>query len=294
MPIKPKPDGLNPDEITPNDDIDPNGDVPNKTQILPWMEVNRVGSPWLDVAVEGLKHWQEVAEYAVISSAFDGTPIYEELNARDDLEIKIIPGLKTSSIFADKRFDTSKQWDIVAEEVKKFTEASQSDTILFEHEGAYKNHRETFGYGWSVNHGKLYRSLKKLPQDINYIWYPDFIGMYSSPEVFEWHARIAVTANLAIKNIDFTDLTWQAPLDFYLRSLPGSSSNNKLKWIKKTISGESIPMSYFYGPGSRWWMDEEIVTILDDNPKKLIVYPGGVRWVDAAKIISGYIKEYNG
>ena len=279
------------DEINPNADVDPGSTPPIQTKILPWLEVNYL-EPWrIDECVAGIKFWEEVTDTVIISTIAGKTELYRDLLARDDINIKIIPGLKTSSIMGN-RFDESSKWVEVGEEVKKICDAAQTDKIIFEHETALKNHRDNYGLGGSINHWRLYKALKKLPQDINYIWYPAFIG--NQPEWLEWYYRVSITANMALTNVDYTDRTWDDPLNFPLRFLPRSVVYERLKWINKIISGELLPMAYFYGPGSQWWMDEQISVLLDEHPDNLIVYPGSRRWVEASEKISGYIKEYNG
>ena len=114
----------------------------------------------------------------------------------------------------------------------------------------------------------------------------------ANPENYNWTSGICLAANEALPDVDFTDLTWSAPQDFEIRFTPGTYSYNRLIEINSAISGDLLPMAYFYGPSTQWWMDEGITTILEKEPDKLIIYTGGSRWKAGAVSLSALISSY--
>ncbi len=273
----------------------------HSSQIMPWIEINGLVGwewpEWMATAIKGLINWSLITDNAIITTRAGFTDVYTQvLVGIEGTGMSIIPGLKTSSVL-DDRFDDVAKWALIADEVTSLTAAANSEFFVFEHEGALNNHVNNYlrfpGGEHSVDLEQLKFALGQLPQDIKYIWYPGFTGLWSAdPENYNWTSGICLAANEALPDVDFTDLTWSAPQDFEIRFTPGTYSYNRLIEINSTISNDLLPMVYFYGPGTQWWMDEGITTILEKEPDKLIIYTGGPRWIAGAINLSALISSY--
>jgi len=260
------------------------GGVEGKTQLpklVPWIELNTIREDAFENAVGGLLIWQKITDTAIVSTVPGYAHLYTKLRARVP-GMHIIPGMKTSRCLP--ALDSVAGWKEVARAVNEVCEAAGEKRVVLENEGAIQ---PFWREGREIDEARLREGLRELPEAIEIIWYPSIVG-----ETQEARRRsVRLTELVAeVEGVRFTDLSISGP-----KSLRYGWSKLGRKQLKEIAERQVIPMLYCYGPGSRWWEDEDIPEALKlVEGDFVILYPGSTRWREAARSITKIISEHNG
>lgn len=245
-------------------------------KIIPWVEENHDDPESLEQVVIGLRVWHNVTDRAIVTTA-PGVRIYDELCARVP-GMQIIPGLKTNELLPH-RFDYVEGWASIAAELAVMAEATGSKIVVLENESAVEKYR--LGHQ-NVNWAQFRKCLAQLPRDLTIWLYPPMGGENDD----EQDRMGSLSGEVADQCINVALLDYQScggPRGLtYSWSIKG---RKKLDEIVRRVPGASIlRMLYFYGPGSKYWMDGQILEALGAvGDDEVIIYPGAKRWVEAAK-----------
>jgi len=242
-------------------------------KIVPWIEVNVVTTRAIDNAAAGLRRWKDVTDTAIVSTAPGGARIYPMLRDRVP-SMRIIPGLKTNDLL--KRFDSPVAWASVVRELRAIRAASGETTILLEHESAIRGYLDG---AYEIDEGQLQESLRQVPKDWEIIWYPGLVG---ESDAAQDRAALLCRAAQAVLTVRFTDLSRSSPAAVgYRWSRMGKQR------LARLAKEPTIPLLYFYGPGSKWWQDDQLreaLALCSDG--WVILYPGAKRWQRASQVLS--------
>ncbi|MFQ5590203.1 MAG: hypothetical protein ACE5HE_03475 [Phycisphaerae bacterium] len=253
-------------------------------RLWPWLEVNTLAAWREDQAVEGLLAWQKATDTAIISTRPGCAPLYANLRRRVP-GMHIIPGLKTSKLLP--RFDSVEGWKAVASEALLLCDAANEKRLVLEHEGALRGY---WSGDYEIDPDRLRRALALLPHDIEYIWYPGFVG-----EKEELRRRQELVCRIANETIAvrFTDITYGSPADVKYRKRP--HMQKRLAEIEKLVTLPLIPMLYCLRHERRgeiyWPMKDVLQTASQTQQQEVIVYPGAKRWTRCAEIIAGQLAQ---
>lgn len=250
-----------------------------RSRIVPWVEsTNSRRSIKIDDLVEGLLIWSEITDTAIVSTSPGGESLYPVLRKRVPGMI-IIPGVKTKDLLP--RFDSVAGWRAVARQVRVVCDASGQTRVLLENESASK---KSMHGKYEIDLARFRKGLQQLPKGIEIIWYPSITGASEAQQQrCERLCRVAAE----VLDVSFTDLSLNCPAA--LRHRLSKVGTQRLDKIAKK---PTIPILYCYGPGSRWWMDEEIPGALTHvKGGWVILYPGGKRWPQAARSITRILGE---
>ncbi len=247
--------------------------------IIPWMELNQNVPDKVQDVADGLNLWGRVCDRAIITTVPGQLSIYDELRDRVR-DVAIIPGLKTNDDL--KRFDDVMGWKRIGEQLADVAERTGSDTVVLENESAikaYANGKQR------ISSPRLRRALGQLPSDLTILWYPSITG--SSHGQLKRMQHVCDVVAEVHADMVFVDLSRSGPAA--VRHLWSKRQREKLDAVVKSApAARCIDMLYFYGPGSRWWMYEQIdeaLAVLGKDADQAIIYPGGERWVPAAEKI---------
>ncbi len=244
-----------------------------RPKIIPWIEVNAGTTRAIDSAAAGLRRWMDVTDTAIVSTVRGGARIYPMLRDRVP-GMRIIPGLKTNDLL--KRFDSKKGWTAVVREIQAIRAAGGEDTVLLENESAIRAYLDG---AYEIDAGLLKESLELIPKDLRIIWYPGVVG---ESEATQDRAELLCRAAQATLDVRFTDLSFSSPAAVRYRW-----SRLGRQRLERLAKAPLIPLLYFYGPGSKWWQDEQFHEALDHcGDNWVIIYPGAKRWRQAARILS--------
>jgi len=261
-------------------------------QIVPWIEVNTLDERDTANAVEGLLFWRRVTDTAIVSTVGGCSALYPRLRQRVP-DMRIIPGLKTNDFLT--QFDDLEGWRKVGREVKAICQAAVGDgpcLVLLENESAS---RDELAGREELDSGRLREGLKlafPTDQSIEVIWYPSMVGETEKTQQCAERLCQAAADTLSVR---FTDLSMGGP-----KSLGNRWSKRGKQTLDRLAKKQTIPMLYFYGPGSRWWQDEQIksaLTLIGPPPTKrsggrwVIIYPGAKHWTKAARSISNELSQ---
>jgi len=244
-----------------------------QAKLLPWIEVNVVTTRAVDNAVAGLRRWTDVTDTAIVTTAPGGARIYPLLRDRVP-GMRIIPGLKTNDLL--KRFDSPAEWASVVRALRAIRSASEESTILLEHESAIRAYLDGT---YEIDEDRLKESLRLIPKDLEIIWYPGLVG---ESDVTQQRAALLCRAAQATLNVRFTDLSRSGPAAVGYRWARIGKQR-----LSRMAKEPAIPLLYFYGPGSKWWHDEQLreaLALCDDG--WVIIYPGAKRWQQASRVLS--------
>ena len=247
-------------------------------QIIPWIEVNSPDPSGIDHAVEGLLVWKRVTDTAIVSTIPGLAGIYREFRRRVP-QMRIIPGIKTND--ALPQLDSVDGWRTVGQQIRAVCDASGQTIVVLENESASK--RYVHGE-YEIDLDRLRRGLQQLPDGVEIIWYPSVTGA-SVAQQQRGEDLCRVVAD--VLDVRFIDLSLNCPAAVrYKWSKLGRAR------LEKLARKPTIPMLYCYGPGSRWWMDEQIPDALTHvKGGWVILYPGGKRWPEAARSITRILAE---
>ena len=247
--------------------------------IIPWVEsTNSRKSIKVDDLVDGLVVWSKITDTAIVSTSPGGESLYPVLLARVP-GITIIPGVKTHELLP--RFDSVTGWKAVARQVTAVLKAAGGKRVLLENETACKKY---FNGEQEIDLDRLREGLRQLPAGIEVIWYPSITGAGERQrQRCERVCRIAAE----VLDVLFVNLSMNSP-----KALRHKASHRGKQRLDKIAKKPTIPMMYCYGPGSRWWMDEDIPGALKHvMGGRVILYPGGKRWPQAARSITKLLSE---
>ena len=252
----------------------------DRVKIVPWIEVNTLESKAIDDAASGLLIWRNVTDTAIVSTVPGCADLYSQLRKKVP-GMHIIPGIKTNACL--KAFDSVPGWRIVADQVRAVCEAAGERRVVLENESALK---EYWRGSLDIDLDRLRDGLGRLPQGIEIIWYPSMVG--ESSEVQQRAERLCRVA-AEVLDVRFTDLSINGP-----RSVSYRWSKRGKRRLEKLARKATIPILYFYGPGSRWWQDDQLFQPLElAGEGWVIIYPGVKRWRRAADSISKILAERN-
>ena len=190
--------------------------------------------------------------------------------------MRIIPGVKTTSLFGHRQFDSVQKWREMAQEVRAACEASGQRRFLFENESALADY---YHGEHELDLDRLRVGLNELPKDIQYLWYPCFGG---AGERLQRGARLCevVEAVLDMRFVDHLSIAAPQYVD-----QPGTLRAVEL--LESIAQNPTIPLIYCcgdkYWPADRSPEALELAKLEWGDAAEAIVYPGKTRWVQRAR-----------
>jgi len=260
-------------------------------KLIPWVELNKATPANVDSVVAGLVQWRVVTDRAFVSVVPGNASVYHELKKRVP-DMRILPGLKTNDLLS--QFDDVDGWGRIGKEMTAILSGSGEDHIVLENESAIRAYLEG---KQPIHLPELRKGLQSLPPNVHVIWYPSIVG-----ESEEMQARAAAVCRIAVEvlSVRFVDLSASGP-----KTLQSKWARLAKQQLSLISDRPVVPMLYFYGPGSRWWQDDQIggalaaaTTDFRDSVKQdalaehwIILYPGAKRWHEAAASIAAELAE---
>ncbi|MCH8851536.1 MAG: hypothetical protein IID41_02675 [Planctomycetes bacterium] len=251
-----------------------------RSAIIPWIELSRNRPDQVQNCADGLNTWAGVCDRAIVTTGPLQLGIYEELRARVH-GVTIIPGLKTND---DLRggFDNVAGWKRISVRLDDMAERTGSKIVVLENESASR----AYALGQQqISFAALRRALSQLPRGLEIWWYPAVTGS-SNAQLGRMQRVCRVVADTL--KVTFVDLSRSGPAA--VRNTWSKRQRERLLDVVNTATGAAtVDMLYFYGPGSKWWMYEQIhkaLAVLGDGVGEAIIYPGAEGWKDAATAIS--------
>ena len=243
-------------------------------QVIPWVELNSDHTGDKAAVINGLREWRMITDTAIVTTA-PGVRIYDGICENID-DMEIIPGLKTNALLPH-RFDYVDGWARIGKELADMAQRTDSKVVVLENESAAEKYRlGTEGIDWPAFH----KCLAQLPSDLTIWWYPAVVG----PDVDTQNRMASLCESVAAccASVVFIDTSRSGPRVDYHWSV---EARKRLEAVVKDADGSITPVQYFYGPGSQYWMDEDIPKALEAaGSDQVIIYPGAARWVEAAKV----------
>lgn len=275
-------------------------------EIIPWVEFNYPSDPAdpdaedLIEIVDGLEIWATMTDKVMVTTRAGCAVLYQTLNtvlADRGVNIMVIPGIKTSSIYSDGcHFDELSFWESVADEVLDICTYAESDVCVLENEHAsccYYRDGNCGPEGWcncdyGVDLEQLESSLCELPANIQYWWWPSVPGF--NPEIQDRAADLCQAAvNVLGDRVHFFAHLLCAP--HLLNDQLLLDAHEKLMDI--TGNQPTLPIMWFYNVGD-YWHDNQINgalchAITCHEFEQVCIYPGYYNWYDnTAAIVSYY------
>lgn len=261
-------------------------------KVIPWVELNYPPC-MLDEIVFGLQTWRDSClAYAGIVSTMPGkASLFTTLKALVP-NMRIIPGLKTMDLLP--QFDNVEGWRNVAAEVRLIVAgepmtAAHIPIVLLENEKAMKSYVDGTQ---TIDLALLASGLKLLPTGVEYWWNPSIFGFQQVTQ--DRNAAVCEVVAKTLSRFRFVNLRYQGR---------GAVEDRWRKFADARLQALSrlptIPKLYFYGPGhgDNFWLDEEVGVplnlVLDKwGPgAEVIIYPGVVRFAEAAKSLTFEIRQ---
>ncbi len=264
------------------------------TGIIPWLERNRPTPS--QATLDGLKNWLLQATGNVIITTTPGNAGLYGILRREIPLVKYRPiasGLKTHPILGTD-FTSPDGWRQVRREVVEQLRVNKTRTVVFEHENAMR----PFWTGeQDCDLDKLRTSIRNanFPQDVTYYWYPS-VGAWRNSDQDPQQDRAAELCEIALECFNDLVLVDHASLSGP-KSLTWGANVRVGGLLREVTSRQPVPVLYCYGPGSRWWQDEQLPEALGYAlPDKLyngaaILYTGATRWVEASETIPEILKN---
>lgn len=260
---------------------DSRSDADVRPQIVPWVESTQSRkSIKIDELVGGLRTWSKITDTAIVSTSPGGESLYAVLLERV-AGITIIPGVKTKDLLP--RFDSVEGWRAVARHVALVSKLAGDKRVALENETAFKPY---INGEYEIDLGRFRRALGQLPADVEIIWYPSMVGGTTQTQR---RAEVVceVVADVLQERVTFTDLSINGP-----KAVQNGWAKKGRRTLDRIADKPLIPILYCYGPGSRWWMDEELPGALKHvQGGRVILYPGGKRWPQAARSITRLLSD---
>lgn len=247
-----------------------------RPQIVPWLELNENRAASAREAVDGLREWSKITNTATITTV-PGLALLYDLLREEVPGMRIIPGLKTNDALTN--FDTVAGWERIAAELRDMAERTGSKVVVLENESAV----EAYRLGQEDVRSDHFRlGLQQLPANLTIWWYPAMTGAtVGEQERMEWICRLLASVSPNVIFLDHQSCGGPRGLT-YSWSIKG---REKLDDIVRAVPGTSIiPMLYFYGPGSRYWQDDQVEeALVAAASDRVIIYPGAVRFKKVAE-----------
>jgi hypothetical protein len=254
--------------------------VPSLPKILPWVECNKLAH--VPQVVAGLKVWQWLTKVAIVSTVPGQSGFYRSIR-RQVPGISIIPGIKTHSLLEDD-FASRSGWKAIRDEVVQCLVRTKSRIVIFDHESAMRP-------VWTGDQLVAYDCLRdaiqlaNFPRNVTYLWYPSIGAWRNSREDPQQDAAAGICKTVQdafpgeVIFVDHATLSGPTALEW--------PANIRVAAMLDEFSlHEPIPVLYCYGPGSRWWEDEDLPFALSKvEGNSAILYPGLRRWSEAARSI---------
>lgn len=247
-------------------------------KIIPWLELNDNRAASGRLAVDGLKEWSKITDTAIIST-IPGLAVLYEFLCEEVPNMRIIPGVKTNDVLPD-RFDDVAGWAKIAKELAHMAELTGSKTLVLENESALAKYR--LGQQ-SIDWAMFRTCLAQLPRDLTIWWYPAVVGENDLEQ--ERMELVCTSVATNCDNVVFVDQSrggWRVDYHWSMEA------RKRLEAVvANSTNGASIlRIQYFYGPKKpQYWQDEQVheaLRVAGSDP--VIIYPGAVRWVEAAKV----------
>ena len=252
--------------------------------IIPWRELSRNRPDQVQNCADGLNTWAGVCDRAIVTTGPHQFSIYGELHVRVD-GLPIIPGLKTNEDLR-RGFDDVDGWKRIGLRIASMARNPGSAIVVLENESAVR----AYALGQQrISMSKLAEGLSHLPRGLEIWWYPSITG--SSNAQLGRMERVCRVVTDTLK-VTFVDLSRSGPAA--VRNTWSKRQRKLLLDVVNSATGAaSVDMLYFYGPGSKWWMYEQIhkaLAVLGDGVGAAIIYPGAKGWNAAATAISELLK----
>jgi len=247
--------------------------------LVPWVECNTAAH--VENTVAGLLVWRRTVDTAIVSTTPGGAELLKRV--RDAAPgIRLVPGLKTFRLLPD--FDDADGWRRVGEEVKAIRSDLGGDAFLFEHEHAVRGLWGDDGFEPQTLDLDAFRAAlvaADLPAGVTYYWYP------SVPSRSGQVQALARTLCVIVADV-LGDVVWidNASVNGPLAAAyePSVRAGQMIRGL-----GRSAGLLYFYGPGSAWWDDVELMAALERGHEgygTLLIYTGQTRFAEAARSLS--------
>lgn len=260
--------------------------------IVPWLEY--ASTPGMhEETLRGMREWQTVTDRVIVSVIYPKDyGVLRTLRAQCP-GLRIIPGLKTSTVLDPKDFASPARWEQIARSVAQLLEDTGEHTLLFENETAVRDYIEGRA---EIDLERLRRCLQQLPRDVRYLWYPATSG---APDRFERYQRV----NRVVQEVCDAELVDHNTL-FGPREYNEPGTRELAERLRAGAKHAPVPMLYCYGdePGEYarvwWWRDAQLPEILAVARERFpaaqwaIVYPGARRWASGARAIAGVLLQH--
>ena len=261
------------------------GENPPPTQgaravrIIPWVEVHVGSNEGVNIALAGLLEWRKITDTAIVSVQARKASFFRKLK-KPLPNMRIIPGVKTTSLFGHRQFDSVQKWREMAQEVRAACEASGQRRFLFENESALTDY---YHGEHELDLDRLRAGLNELPKDVQYLWCPSLGG---GGERLQRGARLCevVEGVLDVRFVDHLSLT--APQHV---NQPGTL--RAVARLESIAQNPTIPLIYCCG--DKWWPADRIPEALElaklkwGDSSEAIIYPGQKLWVQRAREMRG-------
>lgn len=268
----------------------------SKPNIAVWLEVNTSRASVVADAIAGIYEWGK--HPAVTTVIVSTTPGRETLFAMllpvcQAAGLTLTPGIKTAGALPPvtvpgetrtyRQFDDVPGWSRIADSVCLAALYAESRVVVLESESAIIGHVK--GHV-PIDPVKLARCLGQLSGNIRILWYPTITSGYADRQ-----ARQASVLRLLLGerlNVLFFDNSIDRP-----RAYEGDyAKKNRASLLHLNAAGRLYRLLYCYGPGSRFWMDEAVVSLIVGavSPSDwAVLYPGAARFKEAAEKIGSLL-----
>jgi len=270
---------------------------PASPEVVPWVECFPTASKWTNPVVQGNALWARDAAIRRCMVTVDvlHPEHLQPFVAAAPRGLSIIPSLKLTNLWADwekggtsYRHNDPEAWQQIADGVRAAQRICGGYTVGIECE---KQMEPVFKGLCQVNYAQLRESLKPMPRDLEYWWWP---GIFWPPDQAtrceRWMLGIESSLGGHVRWIDWLKSGWRLHPD-----LP----QNEIDARYRLLLGASqlAPIPIYYGDPSLgvrpqmtvagWSADQFRAAIKSSTADIVLIYPGHAGYVPFSRIWSG-------
>lgn len=244
--------------------------------IVPWVECNRDAHE--EPTIEGLKHWLEITDEAIVTTVPGNSALYGRLR-KGVPRMHIIRGIKTHDLLRNDHA-SPEGWRRLRREVVACLSETSDRRLVFDMESTM---RPVWEGDRPLDQDKLTMSIRHadFPRGVTYYWFPS-VGAWR-PEQQTIAAQICRTVQDCFDNLVFIDgASLSSP-----NALGYGSNLRATDALSELSRHKPVPLLQCH---TKYWSDERVpeaaqYAVFGDEGCALL-YPGQGRWVEASQSIS--------